>query len=210
MKVLICTAWSPTKSRCFPKYAEGISRVLHSSIPTELYITSTMVDEKFESIVKSMAEAQYYAMYSRCTHLLNVEADRLVPEGTLEAGLDHNKDVVLFTPTAPKRGEASLRQFSEEACREMNPGGSGIHGWGTMLVSVDTLRQVPFEEGYHGNYCWPDVMWFRKLKRVGIDIWIDRTHTIELLEPASPNPGVSFAPGLKEYVDKQLEGASCR
>jgi hypothetical protein len=79
-----------------------------------------------------------------------------------------------------------------------------------MLVKVDVLRKVPFEEGYHGRYCWPDVMWFKKLKMYGIDIWVDRRHTVKLLEPADPTPGVGFAVGLKEYVYNQLEGLKCR
>lgn len=209
MKVLVATAWSPTKSEYFKEYAAGISSALKSEVQTELYITATIADDRFSSIVRSMAEAQYYAMYNGFTHLFNVEATRRLPPGILESGLSRGKEVLLFSSIPLKDGEGPVRKFTRDLCNELNPNPSELMGWGTMLVEMSVLRRVPFEDGYRGGYLWPDVMWFKKLGLDGIDIWVDREHTVKLLEPADHTPGSSFAPGLGDYVDKQLEGLTC-
>jgi len=204
-KVLIWTAWAPCKSGVFKEYSESIVALMNEGIEAELYITSTLSDEKFESIIKSMVEAQYYAMYNGFTHLFNNEADHASPPGTLKFAVEADKDVLLFPSRAVGKGPAAL-VLAEEALKEEE----GVFGWGTMLVKMDVLRRVPFEEGYRGHFCWPDAMWFKKVAMAGIDMWASREHTTKLLEEASTTPGAGFGLGLRGYVDKQMEGLKCQ
>jgi len=183
-RVLIATAWSPTKSHCFEDYQAGVVSALKSRAETELFITTSFAESKFESIVGAMSQARAYALEGGFTHYLNVEADFKLPEGALDLMLQMRKSVVL-----PGRGEG-------EGLVRMNYDtliGSRI-GWGVVLITRKVLEKAPFL--FHGSFLTPDRAWFKFLLHAGIEVWQNRDLVIQPLEPAAQHPERSFAPTL--------------
>jgi hypothetical protein len=191
-KVLISTAWSPTHSWWFSEYSQGIAnQILPMDVTTEFFITTTFATTKFESIVGSMLQAQRYAIYKEFTHLLNVEADRLIGHKTLDTLLRVDRDVVLGIPSeyigqypVLKSGPTEYRRVSDEI------------GWGVMLVKTNVLLGASFEAGLvGGGLMWPDRMWIKYCLSHGVDIAVCAIEET-ILTPASKSIDASFAPDL--------------
>jgi hypothetical protein len=147
----------------------------------EIFITTSMESTKVASIVQSMCDAESYALANRFTHLLNVEMDKVMPDGLLEKGLKHDKDVLLFNDHgAPWSGEKGLKRMDYDS---LIPVGSG---WGLMLVKVDVLRKASFTSGLRGGYITPDRLWFKRLLHLGVEVWRDCDQHATTTEPPSP------------------------
>jgi hypothetical protein len=184
-KILICTAWAPTKSHCFPEYSKAVGSVLEDDeLGAELFITTHSIDSKYESIVRCMHQAEDYALMKGFTHVLNVEMDRLAGADLVKSLLAHDKDIVL--PGIGRGGgvqDPGAMQLESEG-----------RGWGIMLVKTDVLRQASFANGFRGDYLDPCKMWFKLAQRMGYKVWIDEDiDTMPLiLERETPYPTKGF------------------
>jgi hypothetical protein len=184
-KVLIATAWWPTKSKWFNKYSAGILSA-SVDVDTELFITTSFADSKFESIVKSMCQAEDWAKAHGHTHILYVEADKVLPSGAINSLLIHDKSVVLLGRGEEKRSGLECMDFARLI--------DGKFGWGAMLVKIETLNQVSFKESYRGDFISRDRAWFKRLLQLGVKIYLDHETKVTTLEPAEKTPQKSFKP----------------
>ena len=180
-RVLITTAWSPTKSNWFDLWSRGIAFTLKRPY-TDLYITTYPAESKFASIVGAMREGQEYAIKNRYDFLFNVEADFALPSYTLDRLIEANCDVILpgVKPELQERG--LVRMGYEELIQ-------GRIGWGVMLVKVHVLMECPFS--FHGDFLTPDRAWFKRVLQRGFEVWRDYAN----VEPstgahASPMHGI--------------------
>jgi hypothetical protein len=186
-KVLINTAWWPSKTRWFSRYAAGIVAQLEDpSFDKELLIATNFAQTKFISIVRSMMQGQQWAEHHLCSHVLNVEADKVLPAGAVARLLSHKKPVVF----------AGDRQIEGEGLERLSPhtGIGQSKGWGVVLVETPILALVPFDQRRGGGWFWPDRLWFKKLDYLGIEAWIDHDCSVETLEPAAKTPAFCFDP----------------
>lgn len=192
-RVLISTAWWPSKTSCFTRYAHGIGHQLErSDFDAELFVTTAFAPTKFQSIVAAMTQAQQWAQEHEYTHVLNVEADKVLFCDTVRRLLAHRKAVVY-----PGRGGGS-------GLVRVQPGQiraplEQMIGWGVVLVETEVLGRVPFNS-YVGEYTWPDHAWWKRLAFEGIDTWVDFDTPIETLQPAAKRPSKSFNPNPKEVT----------
>lgn len=186
-KVLIATAWWPNKTPCFARYSAGVVAQLDGGpYESELFITTNYADTKFQSIVGAMSQAQEWAEAHGFTHVLNVEADKELPAGTLGRLLEADKDVVY-----PGRGQGKgLVKIAPGAIRA--PLEKTI-GWGVVLVRTSVLSLCPFNS-YVGEYLWPDQAWWKRLAFEGIGTWVDFDTPIGTLIPPADRPSASFNP----------------
>ena len=183
-KVLIATAWWPSKSRWFGQYSSGVLGVVGDA-DTEIFITTSFADSKFESIVRSMYQAEQWAKKHGHTHILNLEADKVIGPGSLHTLLSLDKSVILFGRNEQKTGLEKL-----EYKRLID----GNFGWGAMLVKTEVLNSVSWKDGYRGDYISPDRAWFKRLIQLGIDVYLDHSTPVQTLEPASNEIQKSFNP----------------
>jgi hypothetical protein len=187
-KVLINTAWWPSKTRWFAKYAAGIvSQLEDPAYDSELLLATNFAQTKFVSIVRSMRQGQQWAEHHHCTHVLNVEADKVLPAGAVARLLSHQKPVVFAGDT----------QLEGEGLERLSPhtGIGQTKGWGVVLVETPVLARAPFDQRRGGGWFWPDRLWLKKLDHLGIEAWIDYDCEVETLEPADKTRGVCFDPG---------------
>lgn len=180
-RVLIATAWWPTKTRCFDRWSRGVARQLTGDV--DLFITTRFSDSKFKSIVEAMTQAQAWAFEHGFTHLFNLEADKELPEGSLDRLLQRDKPVVLM-------GRSSGSGMSPFSLKELDIG----YGWGSMLVQMSVLEKIPFEIGFSGEFITPDRVWFKRLFQLGIPAWVDHDCPVVTLEPAARGALESFKP----------------
>jgi len=185
-RVLISTAWWPTKSKWWPQYSSSVGELLSGPIDCDLFITTSFSDSKFRSIVDSMSQASAWASAHGFTHILNVEADRAFsdPKMALSTLLSRDKSVVVASSSFGGSGIARMTPSLIDRGE----------GWGVMLVDVETLNKIPFTSGYAGDYISPDRAWFRKLRMSGVDVWLDFDIKVSVLEPAARTPMSSFRP----------------
>lgn len=185
LRILICTAWSPTHSEYLLQYSNGVFQQ-NSEHKIEIFLTTTFAKDKFKSIVGSMIDAQKYALEYNFTHLFNLEADRYIGKNTLKKMLEIDSDVVVGAPTG------SL-QIGEETSHISNVNSS--LGWGCMLVKTDVLKVAPFNIAISDSGEWPDRRWFKYCLHRGINVLaceIDET----ILKPSSTTWDLSFAPNI--------------
>jgi len=132
-----------------------------------------------------MFQAQQWADAHGFTHILNVEADKVLPPGTLDRLLSHQK-LVVYAGDAIDGGGQGLTKIGVYQ-------GGGVKGWGVVLVSVEILRHVPFDV-YAGQWLWPDRMWLKRMENLGVDVWMDRDWKVKTLEAPSRYAGPTFKP----------------
>lgn len=174
MSVLVATAWWPTKTPHFAAYARGISAQLEEG--DELFIATSLSGGKFESIVSSMALAERYALDHGFSHVFNVEADIELKPGTLRRLLALSYPVVVAAHSERddmSGGPGTFKSLVDQAL-----------GWNVLLAHVDVLRRVPFAQGFQGDYMTPDRIWFKRILREEVPVWIDTETRPRLLEPA--------------------------
>lgn len=190
-KVLISTAWWPTKTPCFARYSAGVAAQLEGEgYEAELFITTNYAETKFQSIVGAMTQAQQWAEAHGFTHVLNVEGDKVLTGGTLARLLAHDKPVVY-----PGRGQGrGLVRIAPGAVRAPL---EKMIGWGVVLVRTEVLERCPFNS-YVGEYMWPDQAWWKRLAFEGIGTWVDFDTPIETLIPPANRPSMSFNPNIEE------------
>lgn len=184
-KVLIVTAWWPTKTKYFEQYSQSIVRLLNTiDVETELFLTTIYAPSKFESNAKALFQAEQWAIECEFTHVLVIDADVVVlGENSLKKIIELNKDVVL-----PGRGSGTGCVKANEENDD-----NGV-GWGCCLVKTDVLKKCSFLPGMVNEYMWPDRLWFKRLRFAGINIWRYYDVVANTLEASAGVPMPSFQP----------------
>lgn len=184
-KVLISTAWWPTKTPHFARYAAGVVELLAvDEVDTEFFITTSFHESKFGSNATALHQAEEWLLGAEgFTHLLILDADVVLPAEGLCHMLEADKGVILAG-----RGHGS--GISRVTRAAANHG----QGWGCALISAETLEQVPLIEGFSGDFLSPDRMWFKKLEQLGIEVWCHHDTEAVLLEESASAPMAAFKP----------------
>lgn len=192
-KVLIATAWYPTKSRHFGAYSSSVAALLgHPEYDSDLFITTSFGETKFESITRSMRQAQQWAEAHDYTHVFNIEADICVERETIAKLLHRDKPVVYVSS-----GGSGFHQLGV-----YNSGRGPTKGWGAVLVQTAALQDVPFDS-YMGPWAWPDRMWLKRLNQLGVEVWIDQDIGVQVLENPSTIVESCFNPNTEEAQSGQ-------
>jgi hypothetical protein len=182
-RILIVTAWWPTRTNCFKEYSEGINDLLSSKkVETEFFITTNFHESKFGSIFHSMKQAEQWTIEHGFDYLLNIDSDIVLKLEDFEKMVELEKDVLL-TGRGHGNGLSVLNI--------QNPVNGQI-GWGCCLVKKEILELVPFV--FSGDMLPPDRMWFKKLSLTGIDIWCNFDIIPKCLEESDIQPRRAFKP----------------
>jgi hypothetical protein len=193
-KVLITTSWSPTHTKFFGEYSQGVSEQLKDgSFEKELMLGATFAETKFESLVGSMILAQAYALSRGFTHVFNVEADRVLPSGIVRTALNMSCPVVLIV------GADRLRENGIDSSAPSEEWPSIIKqriGWGVALVETAVLRRVPFENALVSQFLWPDILWLKRAKSAGVTVQYLVSEVKDMQVPSS-TVSLSFSAGVK-------------
>lgn len=187
MKTLICTSWWPTKSPLFADFSRGLTGQFDQDV--ELFLTTSFAESKFESIVRSMVSAEQYMLNHPFTHLLNVEADVMLPDGFLSRLIEMDKPVIVCAHDQRPERKSFVGDFKTLIDSRI--------GWGAMLVQRDVLEQIPFESAFRGDYLTPDRLWFKRLLSSNVPVWVDTTERPKLLEQAENGPRSAFQGGTR-------------
>jgi hypothetical protein len=179
-RVLIVTAWYPSRTEEAVAYFGGVSALVQSGIPVELFITTALEESKNKSAVRAMSEGEVYAQLSQFTHVLNLEMDKVLPPQALRRGLELDKPVLLFNDKdAPWSRVKGLKQLSYNSLVD------GRAGWGSMLVKTGVLDRLSLSNGYVGDYISPGRAWFKRAMQLGIEVWRDSDTFVKTMAPPS-------------------------
>jgi len=193
MKLLIVTAWWPTKSGCFQQYSAATSELLQhlarEGIESQLFITTHYHESKFGSIVGALTQGQQWAIEKGFTHLLILEADKVLPPLSLKSLIASNATVILAG-----RGGGSGKSRYDVRTQDIG------YGWGCTLIATELLKQYPLDSGAIRDHYTPDRAWFKRLMLDGVPILIDHEAPVETLEPAATAPQRAFKPKENIHV----------
>ena len=135
------------------------------------------------------------AMNHRCTHILQLDDDHIYPEDLITRLLEHKKEMVLgvtnksvppFTQTQYKKCDLEKINIENNICKFKDEEGlekieaSGMVG---SLIKLNVFNRMEYPY-YAREYkivnnkaleTGEDIYFSRKLKKLGIDIWCDKT-----------------------------------
>lgn len=179
-KVLIAVAYWPTKSGCFFEFTKGLESGIGKKNPIdyELFIHSSIADNKFESIVNSLSMAREYALSDGSfTHMLGLDADVKLKANAIRKLVVLKKEVVVSVHSG------RVDDFQEGQANYDSLVSSQI-GWACMLANMKTIEKVPFTMS-GGEYLYPDRMYFKRLIQLDIPVYIDTITQPILLEEST-------------------------
>ena len=182
-KVLLSTAFWPTKTPYFRKYSEGVTRQLLNSdrIYVDVFITTQFAQWKTFSIAGAMHQAALYAIENDYTHYFNVDADVCLGEHVLTDLLKHKEPIVIGNPHGSMSGDLSdILNTSKDKC-----------GWMIMLVETSVLKEVPLLVPGQDPFEHCDFTWYKKIQSKGYKIWVDKEINAEQMD-MSPNENFCF------------------
>ncbi len=178
-KVLIATAWWPTKSKYFEEYSKGVVGLQKAKIETELFITTQFHDSKFGSNFLAVKQCVTWAIKNKFTHILILDADiTLSPENFIKM-IKSNKDILL-----------AGRGSGDGLCL-MNNNTNDRIGWGCSLIKTEVFENVKLE--YSGDFLTPDRLWLKKAKIFGYKVWCHFGVVPKILEESTNFPMSAFS-----------------
>lgn len=182
MKLLITTAWWPTKTPFFERYAIGVDRLIRSGLCDQFFITTRFHDSKYGSNFEAIQQGAHWAIAHDFTHVLILDADVVLSITGLQVLIEADKEVILA-------GRGSGSGVSK---MDLQSPSIGNIGWGCALYKVSAVKKCPME--YGGDFISPDRLWFKKLIMSGIEVWCHFDVVPTLLETSANRPMAAFSP----------------
>jgi hypothetical protein len=181
MKILIATAWWPTKTYLFDEFSEGLCDLLYfgksENIEIELMFATNLHESKYGSNYLSINQCFDYALGNDFTHILILDADIVLSADDLDKMIKSSKDVVL----AGRGSGKGLIKHNFET--------SNI-GWGCSLLKTETIKKRP---KYTGDFLSPDRSFLKFVSKNNFEVWCHYDVSPKILEESQTKIVAAFA-----------------